>query len=344
MNPESIKWAMFDRKKYYKAVEKLTQLNDYLHQTLGDYQVELLAQSTPETCLAMLRLTESVQEMKDLLEAAKIVRIPDVELNGVASVFSQATILADPAEQHGSNGTLFERLTQFSIAYAEINASRNADSRLGTRLDAQQNFHVDYEAEQDGFSPRLAKFGGRDVWIEWKEYEEVPVKEGGRSTWDASPLLVRRLDQLAALLERKDKPEEFHTPHCLGYFQDVETSMFGFIFEIPEQQQKVQPVSLLSLLRKEAPTINERVKIGYSLAMSLFCLHAVGWLHKGLRSACVLFYTAGEQVDIGKPFNIGFRIRSAGHGRYYYDKAPEQSGVVCLPPSCIPRHEPGELP
>jgi hypothetical protein len=77
--------------------------------------------------------------------------------------------------------------------------------------------------------------------------------------------------------------------------------------------------------------------------MSLFCLHAVGWLHKGLRSASVLFYTAGEQIDIGKPLISGFWVRSAGLGRCYYDKRPEQSGVVCLPPSRIPRHEPSEV-
>lgn len=309
MEPKRLRWAMVDRTRYFEALQKLKDLTDYLHQTTGDYQLELLAQSTRETCLAMLRLTDSVQEMKALLEGAKVVRIPDPELEiDSSSIFSQATTLLDRTEDRTSQDqeTLFERLAQFSIEYAEVFA---ADADLGTRLDSVDDFTFKWDAETDRGSRTSAIFRDQQVWIEWKEFIPGPIQPKNEfefPTWGPNPDLVKRLSQLSALLEKREKPKELSIPDCLGYFQDKtpKRNRFGFVLKVPKQSQsKAVPESLFEILEREQSksTINKRIKIAQSVVTSLFCLHAVGWLHKGLRSASILF--SGESSE---PLISGF--------------------------------------
>ncbi|OCL12826.1 hypothetical protein AOQ84DRAFT_137753 [Glonium stellatum] len=311
--PKRLRWAFVDKTKYFEALQKLKDLTDYLHQTTGDYQLELLAQSTRETCLAMLRLTDSVQEMKALLEGAKVVKIPDPELEiDSGSVFSQATTLPNSSEDCGpqGQGTLFERLAQFSIEHAEVFA---AESGLGTRLDSADDFKIKLDAETDRGSRTSAVFREQQVWVEWKEFVPSPIQpknEFDLPTWGPNPDLVKRLSQLSALLEKREKPEEFGIPNCLGFFQDKPPrNRFGFILEMPKRsQRKAVPKSLFEILTNEQSksTINERIEIAQGVVTSLFCLHAVGWLHKGLRSASILFSDTSSEGSIGKPFISGF--------------------------------------
>jgi hypothetical protein len=310
--PKRLKWAIFDREKYYEKLGKLTQLTDYLHQLMGDKQLELLAQSTRETCLAMLQLTESVQEMKDLLAGAKIVRMADAtDDSDSASVFSQATTLVDPADSRThprhDQGTLLERLIQFNIEYVEVNATI---SSVGSRLDKQEGFKIEMDHTQDKLSRTLATFHNRRVWVEWKDFQKVPLFSGNeKPTWGPSKVLDQRLGQLSALLEKRNKPDEFSIPTCLGYFEDNQ-DRFGFIFEIPETQHPGgSPVSLFELFSMQAIcTINDRIKVAQQVAISVFCLHTISWLHKGLRSASILFLHSEEHPwdTTVKPFISGF--------------------------------------
>lgn len=311
--PRRLKWAALDRVRYYEKLAKLTQLTGYLHQTMGDHQLDLLTQSTRETCLAMLQLTESVQEMKDLLAGAKIVKIPDVDVEfDSASIFSQASTLVESAETQAqdfeSHGTLFERLVQFSISYAETST---ASLSVGTKL---EGFQIDVQEDQTICQRTMANFNGKHVWVEWKDYEAsaIIVSNDQKPGWDPPPHLVKRLDQLSALLERRDKPLEFSVPNCLGYFQDNSgLDRFGFVFEIPTRLQTIAvPISLFELLSQSgtAFTISDRVAVAQRLAASLFCLHAVSWLHKGLRSASILFFKPKGQVRLenSTPIISGF--------------------------------------
>ncbi|RDW65972.1 hypothetical protein BP6252_09607 [Coleophoma cylindrospora] len=315
--PRNLKWAAMDRQKYLDALKKLNKLTEYLHQTTGDYQLELLTQSSRETCLTMLHIAQSVKEMKYLLESARIIRIPDPESSSDStSTFSHVSTLVDPAEslQNALVGqaSLFERLTQFSIAYAEIHST---ESYLGTRLDLAKDFSIELKKEMDEGSRTLAKYRGVDVWVEWKEFTLSPIPSGnGPPAWGVPPQLLKRLDKLSALLERHDKPQEFRVPHCLGFFDDKNQKSgkdrIGFVFGIPQ----FSPMSLFEILTKAetqpAIAIGDRIRIAKDLTQSLFCIHAVNWLHKGLRSSSIIFFCREEAIanddGFGRPVISGF--------------------------------------
>jgi hypothetical protein len=329
--PRRLKWSALDRERYYQKLAKLTQLTDYLHQTMGDHQLNLLTQSTRETCLAMLQLTESVQEMKDLLAAARIVKIAEADQDlDSNSIFSQATTLVDPGDSQtlhpNTHSTLFERLVQFSIAYAETSAAK---SSVGTNLDKVDSVQIVADNDKNFGNRTMAQFNGKTVWIEWKDFEPSPivVSNDQPPTWGPPQHLVKRLDQLSALLERRDKPTEFSVPNCLGYFLDQGSAdRFGFVFEMPRCLQQVEePISLFELLSRSGSAFNitERVIVAQRIAASLFCLHAVSWLHKGLRSASILFFQTAKQA---RPENVFPIISGFDYSR------PDTYGVTSTRP------------
>lgn len=187
---------------------------------------------------------------------------------------------------------------------------------------------------------KLPNGGHKKCWVEWKDYEaerpgEVdPTKE----------VILERTRKLAALLHHSPKPDAFRTPHCLGFFDkaapsksqdetngerndkdqgkkedegeaeeeeedDILNYRLGLVFERPEDvHASLPPISLHELLRTaRKPRVTERVTLAHAVAHCLLYLHAVNWLHKGLRSHNVIFFrTETGQVAYDKPYLSGF--------------------------------------
>jgi serine/threonine protein kinase len=161
------------------------------------------------------------------------------------------------------------------------------------------------------------------VWIEWKEYDWQ--KQGAPSP---PPLIVDRVQELAALLRHSPKPEAFRVPHCLGYFdnanhsndfkldddEDEEEPRIGFVFEKPKDEDvspDTPPISLLELLRTAPkPRVTDRINLAQAVANCLLYLHSVNWLHKGLRSHNIVFFPSksgkSSSIDYRKPYLSGF--------------------------------------
>lgn len=173
----------------------------------------------------------------------------------------------------------------------------------------------------------------RKCWVEWKDYEagwpgEVdPTKE----------VILERTRKLAALLHHSPKPDAFRTPHCLGFFDkapppsiksqdrtdngksnepedgeeedDILNYRLGLVFERPgDVHASLPPISLHELLQTvRKPRVTERVTLAHAVAHCLLYLHAVNWLHKGLRSHNIIFFrTETGQVAYDKPYLSGF--------------------------------------
>lgn len=96
---------------------------------------------------------------------------------------------------------------------------------------------------------------------------------------------VRNVERLSWLLSQPDQPDEFRLPKCLGYFEDFDELRFGVILESPSDQSQ----SLLSMFNQQDVGIGSKFVIARQIADSLLYLHAVNWLHKGLRSAGIVF-------------------------------------------------------
>lgn len=176
----------------------------------------------------------------------------------------------------------------------------------------------------------------RKCWVEWKDYEaELPGEVD-----PTKEVILERTRKLAALLHHSPKPDAFRTPHCLGFFdkapprtksqigtdnsnndrdskedneeeeeEDILNYRLGLVFERPEDvHASLPPISLHELLRTvRKPRVTERVTLAHAVAHCLLYLHAVNWLHKGLRSHNIIFFrTETGQVAYDKPYLSGF--------------------------------------
>ena len=168
--------------------------------------------------------------------------------------------------------------------------------------------------------------GKKKVWIEWKDYDGAGLHPDSLSKKD----IVDRVRKLASLLNHSPKPEAFRTPHCLGFFDkadpetpdedvDVLDRRLGLIFERPNDDQlhtTLPPVSLRELLQDSTvrkPRVTERIKLAHAISSCVLYLHAVNWLHKGLRSHNVLFFrTRTGHVDYRQPYLSGFDFSRPG--------------------------------
>lgn len=57
---------------------------------------------------------------------------------------------------------------------------------------------------------------------------------------------------------------------------------------------------------KPTPSLTERIALAHRISVSVIYLHAVNWLHKGLRSDSIVFFPTKSPTDISSPRLSGF--------------------------------------
>lgn len=62
------------------------------------------------------------------------------------------------------------------------------------------------------------------------------------------------------------------------------------------------------MLDKPTPSLTERIALAHRISVSVLYLHAVNWLHKGLRSDSIVFFPAAGSTttEICHPVLSGF--------------------------------------
>jgi len=168
------------------------------------------------------------------------------------------------------------------------------------------------------------------VWVEWKYVLLEPAARGNNNNKSGPDTTIeRRMGALALLLKKTRHCEQLRYPRCSGYIREPYTSglqegvRFGLVFHKPAGVAPTsRPVSLLDLLRagtsRPVPSMTARVALSHCLAECLERFHAVGWLHKSLRSSNILFFPSSSssssenpacadgQVDLARPYIAGF--------------------------------------
>ncbi|RDW75037.1 hypothetical protein BP6252_06179 [Coleophoma cylindrospora] len=149
------------------------------------------------------------------------------------------------------------------------------------------------------------------VVIEWVEYDKDDP--------DARFNHIRRIDDLARMIHgASDRHPDLHTLDCLGYTDDTSTSRYGLIYSAPATSSS----SLHSLISSDGlrtPDLGDRFKLAHTLAVALWALHSLDWLHKSLSCSNILFFpsafsssatkataAAATIPDISSPFLLGF--------------------------------------
>ncbi|KAK4650448.1 hypothetical protein QC762_707510 [Podospora pseudocomata] len=326
---QRLQWVAFDKAAFELLLCRFSTLNDNMTGILDQRMQVEIHHTVQDTNRGVLQLHHKISDLSRLVMALNI----RLEASSALPT-AQLTVAKKQANADGLE--LISQLAKFKAFNESIESAhkRPLDEATANQLElgkpGEKRLLLDRsmieldpaadESDQPRCEAVLVKDGvKKKVWVEWKEYD--PQRPG-----DSSPpkaVIVERVAKLAALLNHTPKPEDFRTPHCLGYFdrgssngqededEDILNMRLGLVFERPVDSgldPSSPPVSLHELLETtRKPPVTKRVKLAHAISKCLLYLHAVNWLHKGLRSHNIIFFkTTSGDVDFGKPYLSGF--------------------------------------
>ena len=309
-NPKRLRWVAFDGEVFLKLLGRLTDLNDYLVELLRGQQARQLEQTTQKTYLEIVQVRSSMEELTHLVTATMLL---DGRKTG-----SMSSEIRRRNEDALASLARFKSLNTATDAPTNHRPSNYETLLSGTYKNYSQVFYDERDTSAHNVSSGRVRAEGKfypgdqtvaDVWIEWKTYKEERI--AGQDKWKPHDDNVKRVRELVALLQ-SPKPREFCAPQCLGYFDDRDDEddsdhdfRFGLIFKKPANA--LAPVSLHQMFDTPSPSLTERIALAHKIAVSILYLHAVNWLHKGLRSDSIVFFpTANAATDIRAPYLTGF--------------------------------------
>lgn len=162
-----------------------------------------------------------------------------------------------------------------------------------------------------------SRAGSDDVIVEWIEYEKGDL--------DGRLNHVRRIDDLARMAHSaSDRHPDLHTLDCLGYTDDSIRSRYGLVYKAPAKSFSTLH-SLITSNDLRTPDLGDRFKLAHTLAVALWSLHSLDWLHKSLSSYNILFFPStfassetkatavSATVTIPSPYLLGFDASRPDH-------------------------------
>ena len=335
-----LKWTSFDKNGFEKLLTKFSTLNDNMTNIL-DHSLQVEIRNTvQDTNRGVLLLHHKIADLSHLVLALKSQLdagtpagpspISRLEREANADALRQLSKLAKFKAFNETIDPRFDKpalIDEAAARFLELARPGQQRDLFIPRAHILLNEYVDESDDPRCEAILKTPDGKRKVWIEWKDYDSVGPQPGSLSKQD----IVDRVRKLAALLNHSPKPEAFRTPHCIGFFdkadpnQDSEDNIdildrrLGLVFERPLEDDlhtSLPPISLRELLQDASvrkPRVTERIKLAHAISNCLLYLHAVNWLHKGLRSHNVLFFrTRSGHVDYRKPYLSGFDFSRPG--------------------------------
>jgi hypothetical protein len=327
-----LRWASFDKAAFETLLSRFATLNDSMTEILDARMQVEIHHTVQDTNRGVLQLHHKIADLGRLVMAL------NVKLEaGMPTAVSPVSVAQKAANASGLQ--LLSQLAKFKAFNESIESEKKTPWDETTAMSLglgnpgkQKELMIDRStvkldpAADDLDLPRcealvaLPGGGQKRVWVEWKEYERQ--KPGDHSP-PPKEVIIERVRKLAALLNHSPKPEAFRTPHCLGFFdkasqtaesdedEDAQDRRLGLVFERPSDEildATLPPVSLRGLLTSERkPRVTDRIKLALAISNCLLYLHAVNWLHKGLRSHNIVFFrTNTGKVDYAKPYLSGF--------------------------------------
>ncbi|KAJ6083642.1 protein kinase catalytic domain-containing protein [Penicillium canescens] len=312
--PVRIRWAAFDRERFETSLAQLGALNDAMKSLLDSQQQLTLHQVQTRTSMQILQLNNKVNHLLQIFQAGNM-QLSTAQLSEGLRCLQAGPSLADsePEQERAALATL-ARFKALNIAINSDTGDEPSPSSSSTReagpLDAEactilRSSPASYATEiehSDGL------YEGNPVWIEWKYYD--PVLQTGHP--DSCTRI--RISKLSALLNNPHVLTQFHTPACIGYFNDEPYNRFGLVFRRPTGPSSAHaPTSLFDLFLDEKPSLSARVQLAHTLATAIQHLHSTNWIHKALRSQNVVFFTDPGHPDLSTPFLCGFGLSRPAH-------------------------------
>ncbi|KAN0110025.1 Prion-inhibition and propagation domain containing protein [Hyaloscypha variabilis] len=309
--PSRIRWSTFDRGRLETSISQLSALNDAMMSLLDSQQQYKFHQAQIRTSMQVLHLNKKVDHLLQLFQANSM-QLSMAQFSQNLRLLHSMQLSAYSSEPQEERQTL-ATLARFKALNVEINLDSD-DERSNTSTGIFEQPPLDprsctiFSSIPSSYSPEEVRSDGIyeniPVWIEWKYYE--PVLHIGH----VDPHTQVRISRLSALLSNPQKPTQFHTPSCIGYFNDVSNYRFGLVFRRPIDVSSVGvPSSLFDLIiSNERPSLSMRVHLAHTLATAVQYLHSTDWLHKAFRSQNVVFFTNPGDTDISTPYLCGFGL------------------------------------
>lgn len=312
--PKKLKWVTFYKDKYERLITRLREFNDVLINLVDSDARVAIGKSTRETNITMLHLHSRTDELFQLVKALSpntTSCLPSPLVTGL-----QQTSSLDTQQRHELAALAYFKAVNTSIQGDTSSSLRNPVSestRLRSLKLARSDFHLlpTQDRDDDRCEAEYQLLGSvkHRVWIEWREYDPIIQIEadGSTSSWS-------RVEKLVALLSDPQKPDLLRVPRCVGYFDDPKNvdegrrrGRIGFVFEMPSATAGL-PLSLGQLLKvRTKPLLTERVALAKAVCNCVMSLHSVNWLHKGLRSHNIIFFSDNDSdIDYSRPFLSGF--------------------------------------
>jgi len=247
--------------------------------------------------------------------------------------------------QRAVNNELLERaerdLGQLSVleaasmgTYPQLNASASLKAlRINLDTKPQASFRPTYSLKIARTSLSISDKDSRrsqaayqtqsnpekeDVVVEWIPYDKEDLE--GRVNH------IRRIDDLARIIHTaSDRHPDLHTLDCRGYTDDSTMSRYGLVYNAP-QATFSNLNSLIISKDLRPPDLGDRFRLAHTLAVALWSLHSMDWLHKSVCSSNILFFpsassraatqmtaTAATVPDISSPYLVGFDASRPDH-------------------------------
>lgn len=150
-----------------------------------------------------------------------------------------------------------------------------------------------------------------DVVIEWVGYDKDAFEERMAH--------AMRIDNLAKMMHSaSERHPDLHSIDCVGYTDDEPRDRYGLVYKAPASSHDSLQ-TLISSGDLKTPDLNDRIRLARTLAVALWSLHSLDWLHKSLCGANILFFPSAVSTsaqsstaaaalvpDISKPYLSGF--------------------------------------
>lgn len=316
---KKLRWAASGKDKMEVLIGHLVHFNDKLDQALDKAQRDSLREDQLRTQYQIVLLNHTVENLVQIVQSHRITAPSYPALLGRAETdYGRITgppIARDPRTQP------LAALAQFAAVNLQsesLNGIRDVTASFTQRIDLNhsadeiQNTKIELDDIQltqnlediEETERTEGTYNDKSIWIEWKVAEPSPGHANGTHA-----IVHERITTLAALLREMNKIVQFRAPECLGYFYDDDNGRFGFVFAKPASVPNTEsPTTLRALLDTEMPSLTDRITLMRLLAETVERLHAVDWLHKGLRSSNILFFTdrSTGAINLSDPYISGF--------------------------------------
>ncbi|UKZ59533.1 uncharacterized protein TrAtP1_000835 [Trichoderma atroviride] len=260
------KWVIGDKEKFSNLLKDLKDFNDGLERLFPPSQVPSFQRAWTHQLLD--RAQRDLAELS-LLENASSGIYP--QLTNSATL-KKLRINLDSKPQASFKPTFALKVGLSSLDISHVVERGNSSTRRRC-----QGHHV----------------AAGDVLIEWVDYDREAIEERVAH--------VRRMDDLARMMHSASECHpDLHSIDCLGYTDDAANSRYGLVYTAPASSHSTLK-TLISSPDLKTPDLDERVHLARTLAVAVWSLHSLDWLHKSLCSSNILFFPSAFSTSANSP-------------------------------------------